>query len=150
MDSHTDAYKVIWLTRRLFRAMSETADAYLRDSGLTVADRAVMEFLYPDAKLTVPAIARRYRVSRQHVQVTINRLLEQGLVRSSDNPNHRRSPLYRLSELGREAFAEIRRNESRLLGTLFADIQLADVATTRRTLEALLNRISRSPIRTGS
>lgn len=149
MDSHTDAYKVTWLIRRLFRAMGETADAYLRDSGLTAADRAVMEFLYPDKKLAVPAIARRYQVSRQHVQVTINRLLEQGLVRGTDNPNHKRSPLYRLSELGREAFLEIRRNESRLLETLFADIQLADVATTRRTLESLLNRISRPTIGTG-
>ena len=134
MDSHTDAYKVTWLTRRLFRAMSETADAYLQDSGLTAADRAVMEFLYADEKLTVPAIARRYQVSRQHIQVTVNRLLEQGLVRSTYNPNHKRSPLYRLSELGREAFAEIRRNESRLLETLFADIQRA---TRRRDVREL-------------
>ena len=142
MDAHTDAYKVTWLIRRLFRAMGETADGYLQDSGLTVADRAVMEFLHPNEQLTVPGIARRYQVSRQHVQVTTNRLLEQGLVRSADNPRHKRSPLMRLSELGRETFAEIRRNESELLETLFADIELADVATTRRTLEALLKKLN--------
>ena len=142
MDAHTDAYKVTWLVRRLFRAMGETADAYLQDSGLSSADRAVLEFLYPEEQLTVPGIARRYQVSRQHVQVTANRLLEQGLVRSVDNPRHKRSPLFRLSALGREAFAEIRRNEAALLETVFADIELADVATTRRTLEALLNRFN--------
>ena len=138
MNTGNDAYKVTWLIRRLFRVMAEQADAYLRDSGLTAADRAVMEFLYPGEALSVPQIARRYQVSRQHVQVTANRLLEEGLLRTEDNPQHKRSPLLRLSELGRDAFAEIRRNEDTLLDELYADIEIADIATTRRTLESLL------------
>lgn len=137
-----EAYRLTWLVRRLFRAMAERADAYLGDAGLTAADRAVMEFLDPHAELSVPDIARRYQVSRQHVQVTVNRLLERGLVRSGDNPRHKRSPLIRLSELGRSTFAEIRANEGRLLDQLFADIEIADIATTRRTLEHLLDRLS--------
>ena len=39
MSAGNDAYKVTWLVRRLFRAMAEQADAYLRDSGLTAADQ---------------------------------------------------------------------------------------------------------------
>jgi DNA-binding MarR family transcriptional regulator len=138
MNTGNDAYKVTWLIRRLFRAMAEEADAYLRHSGLTAADRAVMEFLYPDSKLTVPQIARRYHVSRQHVQVTANRLLEEGLLRAHENPQHKRSPLLRLSQLGRDTFTEIRRNEDTLLDALYTDIEIADIATTRRTLESLL------------
>jgi len=141
MSSGNDAYKVTWLIRRLFRAMAERADNYLRDSGLTAADRAVMEFLYPDAQLTVPDIARRHQVSRQHVQVTANRLLEEGLLCSDSNPQHKRSPLLRLSDLGNDTFTEIRRNESVLLDELYSDIEIADIATTRRTLEALLGHI---------
>ena len=139
----TDAYKVTWLIRRLFRAMAEKADTYLQDSGLTAADRAVMEFLYPDLQLTVPSIARRYQVSRQHVQVTANRLLAEGLLRSEDNPRHKRSPLLRLSAPGRDAFTTIRENEAALLEELFADIEIADVATTRRTLTTLLNKLNK-------
>ena len=138
-----DAYKVTWLVRRLFRAMAEKADAYLHDSDLTAADRAVMEFLFPDAQLTVPDIARCYRVSRQHVQVTVNRLLDQGLLRSGNNPRHRRSPLIRLSRAGRSAFAEIRRIESELLDDVFSNVTIADIATTKRTLETLLNKLSK-------
>jgi len=141
MKIGNDAYKVTWLIRRLFRAMAEQADDYLRDSGLTAADRAVMEFLYPDAALTVPHVAKRYQVSRQHVQVTANRLLEDGLLRTHDNPRHKRSPLLRLSDLGRATFAEIRRNEDTLLDELYADIEIADIATTRRTLESLLRNL---------
>lgn len=142
MKPTTDAYKTTWLIRRLFRAMTEKADSYLRDSGITAADRAVMEFLYPDSALTVPDIARRYQVSRQHVQMTVNRLLEDGLVSSRDNPQHKRSPLLHLSDLGRDTFEEIRRNENELIEELFSDIEIADVATTKRTLETLLGNFN--------
>ena len=138
-----DAYKVTWLVRRLFRAMAEKADAYLHDSDLTAADRAVMEFLFPDAQLTVPDIARCCQGSRQRVQVTVNRLLDQGLLRSGNNPRHRRSPLIRLSRAGRSAFAEVRRIESELLDDVFSNVTIADIATTKRTLETLLNKLSK-------
>jgi DNA-binding MarR family transcriptional regulator len=141
MPPDTDAYKVTWLIRRLFRAMAERADAYLRDAGLTAADRAVLEFLNPDTRLTVPAIARRYQVSRQHVQVTVNHLIEQGFVETYDNPRHKRSPLLALTSSGQRMFATIRRRESAVLDKLFADIEIADIATTRRTLTILLNKL---------
>jgi DNA-binding MarR family transcriptional regulator len=70
-------YQIIWLIRRLFRSLSQKSDEMLRELGITAADRAVLEFLYPDAALSVPEIAKRYDVSRQHVQVTVNPLLEQ-------------------------------------------------------------------------
>lgn len=140
MSIGQNAYKVTWLVRRLFRTMAEAADTYLGDRGLTAADRAVMEFLYPDSALTVPDIARRYQVSRQHVQVTINRLLDRGAVISVENPRHKRSSLLRLTQDGREAFADIRRHEGALLDEVFAGLGADDVEITRQTLEALLSQ----------
>jgi len=140
-DSSTDTgYQVVWLVRRLFRAMSETADNYLKDDDLTAADRAVMEFLYPEERLSVPSIANKYRVSRQHVQVTVNRLRSVGLVRAEANPQHKRSQLFRLSELGRETFAEIRNNEATVVQKLFSDLDRQDIDVTRRLLQTLLTR----------
>lgn len=139
---NNDAYKVTWLIRRLFRAMADTANVYLHDAGLTAADRAILEFLHPDAELTVPQIARRYQVSRQHVQVTINGLLDKGLVRSTVNPQHKRSTLMQLTDAGRETFASIRATETRVIDELFSNVEIADVATTRRTLETLLGRLN--------
>jgi len=140
-------YEIIWLVRRLFRAMADTADQYLKDDELTAADRAVMEFLYPDQKLSVPAIAGKYRTSRQHVQVTANALLARGLLRSEPNPQHKRSPLMRLSEHGRDAFAEIRRNEESLIDKLFLDLDQQDIESTRRSLQTLLARIESGEIK---
>jgi DNA-binding MarR family transcriptional regulator len=139
-------YQIIWLVRRLFRALAETADQYLKADELTAADRAVMEFLYPDEKLSVPAIANKYRTSRQHVQVTANALLKKGLLRSEANPRHKRSPLMRLSTHGREAFAEIRRHEEALVDKLFLELDQQDIESTRRLLQTLLARLESGEI----
>jgi DNA-binding MarR family transcriptional regulator len=136
------AYEITWMVRRLFRSMAETADGYLRDSGLTAADRAVMEFLFPDHALSVPEIARRYKVSRQHVQVTVNGLIEKGLVRSTENPRHKRSRLIRLSSLGRDCFDEILCNETELLERLFADIPDEWLDATHQTLGLMNTKFS--------
>jgi DNA-binding MarR family transcriptional regulator len=135
------AYETTWLIRRLFRAMASMADEYLQSAGLTAADRAVMEFLFPDNKLTVPEIATRYQVSRQHVQVTVNGLLQKGLLEHEANPRHKRSPLIALSDLGREAFAEIRNNETELLDRLFDNVADSDLLTTTRTLRTLYDQL---------
>ena len=133
-------YEVIWLIRRLFRSLAATADGYLKDDELSAADRAVLEFLYPEEKLSVPSIAGKYRVSRQHVQVTVNRLRSIGLLRAETNPHHKRSQLIRLSELGRETFAEIRNNEAAIVRKLFLDLDHEDIEITRRLLKSLLAR----------
>jgi hypothetical protein len=93
MQAQSPQYEVTWLIRRVFRAMAQLADSYLRAHGLSAADRAVLEFLYPDGALSVPEIAARYQVSRQHVQVTVNTLLDDGFLQSRPNPRHKRSPL---------------------------------------------------------
>ena len=140
-QQNTDrAYEVTWLIRRLFRAMGAQADDYLADTGLSAADRAVMEFLYPEEELSVPDIARRYDVSRQHVQMTVNGLVSKGLVRSIPNPKHKRSRLIRLSSLGRDSFEEIRRSETAVVQHLFAGITDDALNTTQATLTALLKK----------
>ena len=137
MQASSPQYEVTWLIRRLFRAMAQLADGYLQAHGLAAADRAVLEFLYPDKTLSVPQIATRYQVSRQHIQVTVNALLEDGFLRSRPNPRHKRSPLFALSHVGRELFRKIRAAETELLDKLFADIPMDDIECTRRTLQAM-------------
>ena len=139
--SNEQAYEITWLIRRVFRAMASAADQYLEDSGLSAADRAVMEFLYPDEQLSVPDIARRYDVSRQHVQVTVNSLVKRGLLRFDVNPRHKRSKLVRLSELGRESFAEIRRNEEAIVERLFGGIPGDALLATQQTLQSLHDKL---------
>lgn len=141
-DARDDtAYQIIWEVRRLFRSLAARADSYLAASGLTAADRAVMEFLYPDSELTVPDIARRYEVTRQHVQATVNRLQAQGLLGSVDNPMHKRSRLIRLSATGRRCFEGIRRREAGLVRELFGDVPDDELAITLATLQSIQEKL---------
>ena len=136
-------YQVVWLVRRLFRALAQKANENLGRHKLTVADRAVMEFLYPHEQLSVPEIASRYRVSRQHVQVTVNTLCKTGLIESRPNPRHKRSSLMKLSDKGGELFAKILEKDKETVAELFSKIPAEDQKTTRRTLETLLRELSK-------
>ena len=137
----SDQYQVVWLIRRLFRAMSQKADSYLQDLGMSAAERATMEFLYPDARLSVPEIAQRYNVSRQHVQVVVNGLLERGLLIELENPRHKRSPLIALHNRGKQMFARILQRDQSAVQQLFSKIAPADSRRVRTILTQMLNNL---------
>jgi len=134
----TDRYQIVWLIRRLFRLLGQASDEMLSPRGLSAADRAVMEFLYPDQALSVPEIARKYSVSRQHVQVTVNPLLEKGLLTALENPRHKRSPLLQLTGKGRALFASILEQDRRAIDALFENVAAKDARITRTTLQSLM------------
>lgn len=138
----SDPYQITWLIRRIFRAMGQAADNYLQPLGISVADRAVMEFLYPDKHLSVPQIAEQYHVSRQHVQVTVNSLKERDLVMLKENPMHARSPLVTLSDRGRDLFVEIATRDEAAIRKIFANISDKQCGRTRKTLTRLLNNLT--------
>ena len=138
----SDQYQVIWLIRRLFRALSQKSSENLEGLGISVAERAVMEFLYPEKMLSVPEIAEQYNVSRQHIQVTVNSLLESGLAATKENPRHKRSPLIMLNAEGRELFSTVLKKDEEAIFLLFSDISEDKVQITRQTLQSLLNKLT--------
>ena len=144
---HSSEYEVIWLVRRLFRSLAYKSNEMLEELEITAADRAVMEFLYPDKKLSVPEIASRYRVSRQHVQVTINPLVERGLLLTEPNLRHKRSVLVALTKSGRALFKSVINRESRVIDELFSEISSSNVKTTAATLNALLSALTEGEIK---
>ena len=144
MQQADNAYQIIWLTRRLFRALAQKSDDSLQDLGISVAERAVMEFLHPDEKLSVPEIAQRYQVSRQHVQVTVNRLLDAGILATAVNPRHKRSPLIALTSKGKGLFQTIKARDARAIKKMFSNVPEKDMCITQKTLETLLAELNSS------
>lgn len=138
----TDEYRIIWLIRRLFQALGQKSNDSLRDLGVSAADRAVMEFLRRENALSVPEIAQRYQVSRQHVQVTVNNLLAKKLVATRNNPRHKRSPFIALTANGRTLFARIEQRDSKAIQQLFSGVPAKDRCCTLRTLEALFSHMT--------
>lgn len=138
----SESYQVIWLIRRLFRALSQKSSENLEGFGISVADRAVMEFLYPEKMLSVPEIAEQYKVSRQHIQVTVNSLMGNRLVVTKENPRHKRSPLIMLNAKGRKLFAAVLKKDEEAVNLLFSHVSENNVQITRQTLQTLLNELT--------
>ena len=139
----SDAYQITWLVRRLFRAMGENANVYLESLGISAAERAVMEFLYKNETVTVPDISRRYNVSRQHIQVTVNRLKKKGLVLISDNPQHKRSSLISLSAKGKTLFKKVLIKDEKAIKRALSGISIDKQRTTREVLQWLVNKLKK-------
>ena len=142
--------QAILAVRRLFHVLAGTADRAQADLGITASMRAVMETLHERGPRTVPQVAREQDVSRQHIQVVVNGLLEGGLVECLDNPDHLRSPIVRLTAAGTKACEAIRRREARLLADLTKKIPGADRKVTLKTLNAMETGLNRQDARAGS
>ena len=142
--------QAILAVRRLFHVLAGTADRAHADLGITASMRAVMETLHERGSRTVPQVAREQDVSRQHIQVVVNGLLEGGLVECLDNPDHLRSPIVRFTAAGSKACEAIRRREARLLAELTKKIPGADLKVTLKTLNAMETGLNRQDVRAGS
>jgi DNA-binding MarR family transcriptional regulator len=124
-------------------AMRRDGEAIARRSGQTQARWQVM-WTAATGALTVPTIARRLGVTRQNVQRIANDLVADRLASLDANPDHRRSPLLRLTPHGREILDEINRAAARR--NLQTAAELGDDGTRRlRELLDHLRRALRTP-----
>jgi DNA-binding MarR family transcriptional regulator len=130
-------YAIIRTIRAGFHLLKNTGDALHENIGVTSAMRAVMESLADHGAETVPDIARRKHVTRQHIQTLADQLAEDGLVRFTSNPAHKRSNLVQLSAKGEKTFAAMRAREANVLKDLAKQIPQADLETTFKTLSHL-------------
>jgi DNA-binding MarR family transcriptional regulator len=97
-----------WELRRSFRDLAEAADAELQPLGLSVGDRALLEFLSREARpVSMAALARTYAVSRQHIQQSLRRPPMDAWVEEYTDPDDRRSVLITLNAKGRAVWKRI-------------------------------------------
>jgi DNA-binding MarR family transcriptional regulator len=83
-------------------------------------------------------VARRLGITRQAVQ-RIAGLLQTGkLITIEPNPDHERSSLLRLTDLGRDALVSITEEARRWHGRVAAEVAPDDLAITRRVLRVLI------------
>jgi DNA-binding MarR family transcriptional regulator len=120
-------------------------DLLAAKEGLTSARWQVMGAVALAGRpLTVPQVARRMGLTRQSVQASVNRLLGDGLVQTNSNPDHRRSPLIRLTELGSESYAAVQRRQVGWINELAAGLGVSELSTTARVLQELGDRLDAS------
>ena len=132
---------VIDEVRLLYNRLLQLLEELHRDSGITAPQRAVLEYLYRRGEATVPGIARARNVTRQHIQGIVNDLAESVLVEPRPNPAHQRSPLFTLTDPGRQAMTAILDRENRHLSAHLSDFDEDDLRHAARTLAELRHRL---------
>lgn len=141
-ESKSTLYPLIWRVRRLFQTLRATSEALLEGYGINSSQRAVLEFMFQAPAQTVSQIAREKSVSRQHIQTVVNDLLALGLVITANNPSHKRSPLIRLTAEGKSLFLSIRKQETRFLKKVEAELSERDLRKAAATLQSVEDSLS--------
>jgi DNA-binding MarR family transcriptional regulator len=136
------AEDLILTTFRANGLLTAAGEELAAGEGLTAARWQVLGALATArAALTVPQIARRMGLTRQSVQATVNRLLGDELVEAEANPEHRRSPLIRLTKAGRARYRALERRQKVWLEAMAAGMSVKELETTARVLGELSDRI---------
>lgn len=99
---------------------------------------------------TVPQMARSRPVSRQHIRMLVQGLAADRLLEATQNPVHRRSPLWRLTPRGARLVEAMRRREARIFQRLATRIDPADLEVTARTLARLRQELVSIDVAGGS
>ncbi|MCP5381540.1 MAG: MarR family transcriptional regulator [Kordiimonadaceae bacterium] len=133
---------VIRDVRTSFNLLQDRSNNLLQDLDVNASMRFVLENLSVAGEKTVPEIARSKNVSRQHIQIVVNELLEKGLVISRANPSDKRSYLISLTELGDKIFSEIRNRELVELQNLSEYFTAEELRVTSKMLQKLSKFLS--------
>jgi DNA-binding MarR family transcriptional regulator len=130
-----DVYELAGVSRR-------TSEDLARSVGQTAARWHVLSVL-SDGPRTVPSAARRLGLAPQSVQRVVADLVASGHLEAMDNPDHVRSPLMRLTELGRsvvdELFARSADNRADVLAR--AGVTADELAVARGVLRKLVGAL---------
>jgi DNA-binding MarR family transcriptional regulator len=136
--------KMVALTqavRSVFNRLKALSDELHGDLDVTTAMRAVMETLSDAGPMTVPQIAKVKGVTRQHIQLLADALVEGGFASVKENPAHRRSSLIVLTDKGRRAFAKMRAREAPLIEEISAEFDAQELDRATAVLTRLMARI---------
>lgn len=142
-DSESDAQRaaltdgLMTAAALLYFRMRLAAQELLEEGELSAGRRSLLRDVARNGPQTVPQLARKRSVSRQHIQTVVNALMADGLAERVVNPAHKGSPLVRPTPAGARAVRELARREAALFPQLTAGISLKDLETATTVLDQL-------------
>jgi DNA-binding MarR family transcriptional regulator len=133
---------LITATRSFFHDLERVSQAILAEHDLSPQERRLLMTLRKHRRSTVPQLARKRQVSRQHVQVTINALARRGWVDFRDNPDHKRSRLLELTPEAENWIRQIMAREGEALQRVAAGLSPEEVRQAVAVLDQATDRLS--------
>lgn len=131
-------YDFIKTLRPLYISIENKVREICQEYDISVAQRAILEKLYPNHSLSVPMLAEILILKRQSVQEVVNQLIEKKLLINQINPLHKKSNLYSLSEKGFKTFSLIHMSELAFLKQSSDIFTQKDITTATRVSNNLI------------
>lgn len=125
-----------YVIKQLELALRPHFNQICTDAGLSAAQYTALTVLRRRPDLTSSELARRSFVRAQTMAATIDPLLTAGLVSRSQDPQHRRRMLLRLTPAGEERLAEIAPRMRALEELVVADLTADEQAEFARSLRS--------------
>lgn len=124
---------------RLYHLSNTFIDRLYQRGEVSLARRSVLLTLLPPGTegQSVPRLARGRSVSRQYMRRLVNALAAAGLLETAPNPAHKRSPLVRLSELGRTSLLATLQREVGLVARMEVPFAAQRLRATAEALQAI-------------
>lgn len=118
----------------------ESGDELVRDLKQT-SSRWQVFGVVADKSLTVSEIARKMGLTRQSVQRTVDRLVEEGVLELKANPNHARAPLVSLTKEGMTLYRVIAERQVRWANDLGKGFSTDDLTSCAESIAKLFQRL---------
>lgn len=115
-------------------------DKLTKELGLTSALWQVLGAIQV-APIPMAQIARNMGLSRQGVRRSTNVLVEKGLVRFEDNPDHKRAKLVVPTEKGQEALSQLEKIQSIWANAVSKELSNVELKRVVHTMKALGEKI---------
>lgn len=128
---------IILLVRSLFHKLARAGSKMHGVDSITIGQRAILEDLKQNGRQTIPALAAKRPVCRQHILKLVNALLQRKLVRYEKNPAHRRSFLVTPTPTGKSQIEKWLKTEEKSLESIAKQFASQDLYATAHVLKKL-------------
>jgi DNA-binding MarR family transcriptional regulator len=139
MEKSESIKEIINLHRRINRILRDYDVDVWMDLSLTVPQMKCLFFISNQGKTNFRKLAERLKVSPSNITGIIDRLVEQGLVSRTENPEDRRILNLQTTIKGEALIAELREKRSSYLSNILTDLSQKDLDNIAQGL-AMLTR----------
>ncbi len=127
MDKEKLLSEIIESHRRLNHALRDYSPDVWMDLSLTIAQVKSLFFISNQGSTNFRKLAERLKVTPSNVTGIIDRLVEQGLISRTENPEDRRVILLKTTAKGDALVAELRERRSRHLSKILTELNKEDL-----------------------
>ena len=138
--------KVSGLVRVLFHRLAHAASQIHESDFITIGQRALLEDLLNNGPQTIPRLASKRPVSRQHILGHVNPLKQDGYVEFQDNPIHKRSFLVTLTPKGQKTIEAMIQTEDRVFQELAKSLKIDELNKTIEVLKVFKGQLEKDEL----